>query len=86
MKISICLIIISLFNACSHPHQIKRTYRRHTTTSTPVTPLTDTEVQKDALKYFGSMPIPFQSWLENAILLIILVLNPIVTTEVRVLD
>jgi hypothetical protein len=31
------------------------------------------------------MPIPFQSWLENAILLIILVLNPIVTTEVRVL-
>jgi hypothetical protein len=30
------------------------------------------------------MPIPFQSWLENAILLIILVLNPIVTTEVRV--
>jgi hypothetical protein len=60
-----------------HPHQIKRTYRRHTlpTTPVPVTPLTDTEAwssSKDALKYFGSMPIPFQSWLENAILLIIL--------------
>jgi hypothetical protein len=50
-----------------------------TTPVVPVTPLTDTEaldlVQKMHLNIFGSMPIPFQSWLENAILLIILVLN-----------
>jgi hypothetical protein len=72
-----------------HPHQIKKNlpeaHLAHYTSSTGYP--TDTEaldlVQKMHLNIFGSMPIPFQSWLENAILLIILVLNP-VTTEVRV--
>jgi hypothetical protein len=83
MKISICLIIISLFNACStsSPDKKEPTGGTPLLPVVPVTPLTDTEaldlVQKMHLNIFGSMPIPFQSWLENAILLIILVLNPI---------
>jgi hypothetical protein len=61
MKISICLIIISLFNACSTSHQIKRTYRRHTLPTTPVVPVTliqSTSSSKDALKYFWEYADP----------------------------
>jgi hypothetical protein len=59
MKISICLLIISLFNSCSSSSDEKGTNGGTPLPTTPdatVTPLTDTEaldqVQKDALKYF----------------------------------
>jgi hypothetical protein len=60
MKISICFVLISLFNACSSSSPDDKGTNGGTplptTPGTAVTPLTDTEVlnqvQKEALKYF----------------------------------
>ena len=66
MKISLCLIIIGLFNACSTSSPDKKEPTGGTPLPTtpvgPVTALTDTEaldlVQKDALKYFWEYADP----------------------------
>jgi hypothetical protein len=93
MKISICLIIISLFNACStsSPDKKEPTGGTPLLPVVPVTPLTDTEaldlVQKMHLNIFWEYADPISKLARERYFTD----NPgfesnIVTTEVLVLD